>query len=527
MLPDFRVRQRDELLEINRLVSEELDLSTVLARILRVASRLLSSQAGLVALHEEAGGDWRIAASHGIRTEFLRELDPLLADIPDHGDPARFALPEVSRRLQRITRAASMGLLSGVGLPLIARNRVIGVIFVFRSDQATFSAEDRRLLQAFAAQAAIAVSNARLYTEVNRQNQYLDAILESSADGILLLDPQHKILRFNRACTRLTGWAPEAAVGASQDEVVRWVRREPGPSLEEAEADGWPLTPQATLYLEGDLRRYDGGRVSVGITYAPVLSPEGRLLSIIANLRDITRFREAEELKSTFISIVSHELRTPVALIKGYAGTLRRDDARWDPAVVRDSLTVIEEEADRLAELIDDLLDASRLQAGALALEFSETSLAPLIERVVERYRPQAAGHELRVELSDLPLVFADEGRLTQVITNLLSNAVKYSPEGSQVTVRAEARRTEVVVCVADAGPGIDPADAPRVFDRFYRADAAARGTKGAGLGLYLARAIIEAHRGRIWVDSHPGQGGRVCFSLPLPDETAASQETH
>ena len=523
MLPDYRVRQRDELLEINRLITEELDLGVVLARILRVATQLLSSHAGLVALHEDSpssvsgtSGGWRIAASHGIRSEFLRELDPLLSDIPDHGDPARFALPEVNRRLQRMTRAASMGLLDGVGLPLIARGVVVGVIFVFRSYQGSYSAEDRRLLQSFASQAAIAVSNASLYTQVNRQNQYLDAILESSADGILLLDPQHRIQRFNRACARLTGYSPDEVVGRRQEDVLRWLRREPGPTLEEAEADGWPLSPQATLYLEGDLLRRDGGVVSLGITFAPTISPEGRLVSIIANLRDITRFREAEELKSTFISVVSHELRTPVALIKGYVGTLRRDDAKWDPAVVRDSLAVIEEEADHLASLIDDLLDASRLQAGALALDLAEIPLPPLLERLAERFRTQSNSHAFTTDVpSDLPVVRADEQRLTQVVTNLLSNAVKYSPPGSEIHLRAQAKPAEVVVCVSDRGSGIDPADAPHIFDRFFRSRDVARNTKGAGLGLYLAKAIIEAHGGRIWVDPRIRQGARLCFSVP------------
>lgn len=525
MLPDFRVRQRDELLEINRLISEELDLTVVLARILRAATRLLSSHAGLVALHEdglagsaESVGGWRIAASHGIRTEFLRELDPLLSDIPDHGDPARFALPEISRRLQRITRAASMGLLNGVGLPLIARREVVGVIFVFRSHQGSFSAEDRGLLQAFASQAAIAVSNASLYTEVSRRRRDLDAILDSSADGILLLDPRHRIQRFNRACDRLTGFTAEGVIGQRHEDILRWVRREPGPTLEEAEADGWPLSPQATLYVEGDLRRADGGIVSLGVTYAPTLTPDGRLLSIIANLRDITRFREAEELKSTFISIVSHELRTPVALIKGYVGTLRREDAAWDPVVVRDSLAVIEDEADRLAGLIDDLLDASRLQAGALSLDLAEVPLGPLLKQIVTRYSTQASGHRFVADVPPtLPVVRADEQRLTQVVTNLLSNAVKYSPEGSEIRVRAEPRPSELVVCVTDQGLGIDAADATHVFDRFYRAPGVARNTKGAGLGLFLARAIIEAHGGRIWVDPRTGGGAQVCFALPRP----------
>jgi PAS domain S-box-containing protein len=514
MLPDYRVRQRDELLAINRLISEALDLTTVLARILRAASQLLSSHAGLVALRGDGGG-WRLAASHGIRTEFLRELDPLLSDIPDHGDPARFALPEVNRRLQRITRAATMGLLNGVGLPLIARGRVVGVIFVFRSYEGSYSAEDRRLLQAFASQAAIAVSNASLYTEVNRQHQYLDAVLESSADGILLLDPQHRILRFNRACARLTGYAPEEVIGRPQEEVLRWVRREPGPTLEQAEADGWPLSAQATLYIEGELPRREGGAVSVGITYAPTLSPEGRLVSIVANLRDITRFREAEELKSTFISIVSHELRTPVALIKGYVGTLRRDDAKWDPDVVRDSLAVIEDEADHLAGLIDDLLDASRLQAGALALDASDVALGPMLERLVTRFRTQAESREFTLDLpADLPMVRGDEQRLTQVVANLLSNAVKYSPDGSQIHVRVEAEPSEVVVCVSDEGRGIDPADAPHVFDRFFRSPEVTRNTKGAGLGLFLAKAIVEAHGGRIWVDARKRRGATFCFAL-------------
>jgi len=515
MLPDFRVRQRDELLGIARLITEELDLQKVLARILRVSTQLLASHAGLIALLEEGGG-WRVAASHGIHPDFLRELDPLLADIPEEGDPARFALPEINRRLQRITRAASQGLLNGVGLPLVARGEVIGVLFVFRSYEGAYSVEDRALLQSFASQAAIAVSNARLYTQLSRQKQFLDVVVESSADGIFLLDPEHHVVRFNRACERLLGVPAAQAVGQTHQEVFRWVRREPGRTLEEAEADGWPLTAEATLYVEGDLGRPSADVVSVGITYAPALRPDGKLVTIVGNVRDITKFREAEELKSTFISIVSHELRTPVALIKGYVGTLRREDAEWEPSVVRDSLAVIEEEADRLAALIDDLLDASRLQAGGLALNRSEVSLDALAERVVERFRTQSDRHTFEVRFpKSFPLLQADEMRLTQVLTNLLSNAVKYSPDGGTIRIQGSLRTGEAVVCVADEGPGIDAADAPRVFDRFYRSTSAARRTKGAGLGLFLAKSVVEAHGGRIWLDTGRDRGARICFSLP------------
>jgi signal transduction histidine kinase len=267
--------------------------------------------------------------------------------------------------------------------------------------------------------------------------------------------------------------------------------------------------------LEGDLKRSDPPSLPVGITYAPLLTPEGSLRNIIVTVRDITKFRNAEEIKNTFVSIVSHELKTPVALIKGYVSTLRREDATWERGVVRDSLAVIEEEADRLASMIEDLLDASRLQAGGLTPDLSDVNLPALADRLAERFRTQSQRHTIVVDFPEkFPVILADENRLSQLLSNLLSNAIKYSPEG-EIRVSGETRPGQVIVTVSDQGPGIDAADIPYIFDRFYRSDKAVRKTKGAGLGLYLAKAIVEAHGGRIWVDSQPGSGARVCFSLP------------
>jgi PAS domain S-box-containing protein len=515
MLPNFRVRQRDYLLEINRAITEVLDLEQVLNRIVRVSAELLGGSAGLIVIRDEFGA-WRIRSSHGIHTDFLKELDPLLADIPEHGDPAKFALPEVNRRLQRITRATSMGLLTGVGLPMIAGGEVIGVIFVFRAYRSRFSTEDRNLLSSFASQAAIAAHNARLFTEIRQQKQHLDAILESAADGLFILDPSYKFIRVNRAFSRLTGYPADTVIGESHEAFIRWLSREPGMSLEEAEAGGWPLTPQATLYVEGDLITEGGGAISVGITYAPALTDEGRILSIVGAVRDITKFREAEELKSTFISIISHELRTPVALIKGFVGTLRREDAQWDSKTIQESLAVIEEESDRLAALIDDLLDASRLQAGALALTRNEVALDHLAQRMIERFKPQSEAHRFEANFpEDFPIILADESRLIQVLGNLLSNAVKYSPKGGTIRISGRIQPDHVIICVQDDGPGISLEDMHRVFNLFYRSNEASRKTKGAGLGLFLAKAVVEAHGGEIWVDDHVERGARICFSLP------------
>jgi len=510
MLPDFRVRQRDYLLEISRALTQELDLEPLLARILRISIEMLAGQAGLIALKEQDG--WRVAAAHGIAPAFLSYLAPLLAEEKVRELDVR----ELNRMLKELTYTASQGLLNGVGLPLSAHGQVIGVIFIFRNYPDLFSPNDRLLLASFADQAAIAVFNAQLYGQVSYEKQRLDALLDSVADGILILHADHTIERVNAAFEKLLDRPRAELVGKAHAEIIRWAREPQGTSLEEAERGGWPLTPHATLYVEGDLYREGLPPLPVGVTYAPLLSPNGKLRNVIASVRDITHFRTAEEIKSTFISIVSHELRTPVALIKGYASTLRRDDARWERAVVNDSLSVIEEEADRLSKMIDDLLDASRLQAGGLSLNRADVSLPALAERLAERFRTQTSKHVILTDFpADYPVLLADENRIAQVLSNLISNAIKYSPEGGEIRISGQVRPEQVIVCVSDQGPGIDARDLPHIFDRFYRSNKAVKNTKGAGLGLYLARAIVEAHGGRIWADPQPASGARICFSLP------------
>jgi PAS domain S-box-containing protein len=515
MLPDFRVRQRDYLLEISRALTQELDLDKLLGRILYISAEMLAGQAGIIALRAEKGG-WKVATSLGIPASLARYLEPLLAEIPDNEDPARFELPEVNRLLQNLVRTVGLGLFTGVGLPLITREKVIGVIFIFRNYPGIFSSNDRALLQSFANQAAIAVDNAQLYQQVSQEKQRMDALLDSAADGILIISPGHIITRSNPAFARMLEKPIESIIGKSHDEAINLTCHEDMLTLEQAEAGGWPLTPNAALYVEGDLQRASGIALPVGITYAPLVSGEGNLLSIIATVRDITRFREAEEIKSTFISVISHELKTPVALIKGYVGTLRREDANWDREIVKDSLAVIEEEADHLTGLIENLLEASRLQAGGLSISPSDVALNILADRIATRFQTQSTIHKIIVDFPDnFPIVNGDETRLEQVLSNLVSNGIKYSPQGGEIRISGQVRPAQVIVCVSDQGPGVAPEDIPHIFDRFYRSSIAKRTTKGAGLGLYLARAVIEAHGGRIWADPQPGNGARICFSIP------------
>ncbi len=519
MLPDFRVRQRDYLLEIARALTEELDLNALLNRILSVSVEMLAGQAGLIALRTETGG-WKVQVSLGIPPVFLRLLTPYLSQIPENSDPQRFELPEINRVLKELTRQASLGLMTGVGLPLVTRQKVLGVIFIFRSYPDLFSLTDRTLLSSFANQAAIAVQNAQLYTQINQDKQRLSALLDTAGDGILILGPDLKIERCNPAASHMLGLTAEQVQDHPHEEIIRWLHPPQGLTLEQAAAGGWPLTPHANLYVEGDLQRgTDQPPLPVGITYSPLVSADNILINIFASVRDITRFRQAEEIKSTFMSVISHELKTPVALIKGYVSTLRRDDVTWDRAIVQESLQVIEEEADRLSMLIENLLDASRLQSGGLALKRTDVLMPDLARRIAARMQTQTSQHTIRLDFpEDFPVIVADEQRLEQVISNLLGNAIKYSP-GGEIRITGQVRPDIIIVCVSDQGPGIAPQDIPHIFDRFYRAPDMARQTKGAGLGLYLTRSIVEAHGGRIWVDPESGQGARICFALPRNPE--------
>ncbi|MBE0670374.1 MAG: PAS domain-containing protein [Anaerolineales bacterium] len=509
MLPDFRVRQRDYLLEISRALTQELDLEKLLARILRISIEMLAGQAGLIALKLPDG--WRVATAHGIAPAFLSYLTPLLAE----EKVRELDVLELNRMLKEMTYTASRGILNGTGLPLSAHGQVIGVIFIFRNYADLFTPNDRILLQSFADQAAIAVFNAQLYGQVTYEKKRLDALLDSAADGILILDADLNIERCNGAFEKLFGEMREEIVGKSHKDIIKWKKEPHGKTLEESVLDSWPLTPNATLYVEGDLTRPSLPALPVAITYAPLLSEENKLRNVILSVRDITHFRTADEIKATFISIVSHELRTPVALIKGYASTLRRDDAKWDKHTISESLAVIEEEADRLSNMIDDLLDASRLQAGGLSLNHADVALPSLALRVSERFASQSPNHKIVTDFpANFPVILGDENRLEQVVSNLVSNALKYAPEG-EIKISGETRPEQVIVCVSDEGPGIDARDIPHIFDRFYRSTNAVKRTKGAGLGLYLARAIVEAHGGRIWADSIPDSGARIYFSLP------------
>ncbi len=225
----------------------------------------------------------------------------------------------------------------------------------------------------------------------------------------------------------------------------------------------------------------------------------------------------ADEMKLKFLGMISHELRTPLTSIKGFTTTLLASDVKWDEASQRDFLNTIDEEADKLTELIDQLLDLSRIEAGSLRVNLRQTTLDSILSEADSQLRRLAARHDFNLVLPGCPLlVQADCQRMVQVLSNLVANAAKYSPPGTPITVALRCSGNEALVNVTDQGSGIAPEDLPHVFEAFQRGnDATTRRTQGTGLGLAICKGIIEAHSGRIWVQEAGAHGTTISFSLP------------
>lgn len=514
MLPDFRLRQRDYLLQISRAMSAKLDMFDLLKLILENAVQLLAGQAGLIVLRNDRS-ELTPVVSIGLARDVVPLLEALWDDIPlDEVEN----IPDIRRRLAMASRAAGIPFRQVVALPLMVEEESLGYIFVFRArGSASFTANDHQVLRTFADHAAIAVHNAYLYRRVTAERERLNDIIENSGDGVMIINPYRIIRTWNRTLVNLTGITAEEAIGRPCYDVLN-LKTKNGISICHTQCPILNPPEDGQRYVEGFHERPDGVRIVFADKYSPHTNSDDEIDQYIANIRDITAIEEADDLKETLLAVISHELKTPISIIKGYAGTLAREDANWDEEILRDGLGVIEEEADRLNTLVTNFLEASRLQTGNLKLKLSEIDLPKMARRAVETLSATTDRHQFVLAFADdFPPIDGDQERLQQVITNLISNAIKYSPDGGTITIGGQGQDGNALCFVRDEGIGIPPADHERVFERFHRVDnGLTRKAPGTGLGLFLVRAVIEAHRGQVWVESKPGEGSTFWLSLPI-----------
>ena len=258
----------------------------------------------------------------------------------------------------------------------------------------------------------------------------------------------------------------------------------------------------------------------MALVYSVVRSPELVPLNAVVNVRDMTRVRETEDMRSTFLSMLGHQLQTPLAIIKGYTNTLARPDAIWDNDTLHPIFEAIEEETDHMSQLMNRLLLASRLETGELPIRHDQVNMATVAKKVVARISPTSQKHHFSVEFpEDLPPVEGDPDLLEEVLVNLLDNAVKYSPGGGEIGIGGSVDgRGTVTVTVNDSGLGVPRWESRRIFERFHRSqNPNSSHPRGMGLGLYICDEIMKAHGGGISVADNPG-GGSV-FTLAFPDQ--------
>jgi two-component system phosphate regulon sensor histidine kinase PhoR len=352
---------------------------------------------------------------------------------------------------------------------------------------------------------------------VEGERERLAAVLSHMADGLVIAD-QHGVVRLiNPVAARLLQTAPERAEGRSVMAVVR--DYELAAMVDQAVSSADRAVGRPRL-IELGAR---GQRRAVQAMASRIPGGESTGQQVLLILQDVTELRQAETVRREFVANVSHELRTPVAALKALVETLQ-DGALGEPDVARDFLARMHVEVDGLAQLVEELLELSRIESGRVALRLQPMDLASVVATAVERLRPQAERQGLNVAVdlpSDLPTVQADSERIQQVIVNLVHNAVKFTPPGGRIAVTAERGNGEVAVSVADTGAGISPDALARLFERFYKADRA-RASGGTGLGLAIAKHLVQAHGGRIWAES-PGEGQGATFTFALPQSTSAN----
>ncbi|MBX6770189.1 MAG: GAF domain-containing protein [Chloroflexi bacterium] len=547
-------RQRLELLASFRRIGDALaaglDLPDTLRLVVDLATEMLRATVGSLTLcpTDDAPGETKWAPVDALERygPELEALTDLANEVIQRREPCYVA--DLRERLGEIVcHGAPEALRTYVGVPLFLRGRIIGTLGVFHALPKRFTRPEIDLLASFGAQAAIAIDNARLFTRLQRQveelsaaaqrnaelftrleleKKRLDVIFQNSTDAIFMADRDGRIIAFNPAAELLTGWSACEVLGRGCQEVF-------GPGLGETTMRLLAGEPPDDGVAEAVVVNRSGERRHVAASYAYVAASNGEGPFALAVVRDISRQKEVERLKSDFISMVSHELRTPLAVIKGYAATLLNPSLHVDAERQQRFLRGINDASDRLTRLIDNLLSVSRFESGRFRLNLQLVDLSDLVCRVVAALRGSVGSHRLTCIVPPEGLVARlDRDQIEQVLVNLVSNAVKYSPEESEVVIELRAFDDPslvpvpvrfasgiprgVLLIVRDQGIGIAPNHQRFIFDKFYRGDApAVRRVAGTGLGLYICKSIVEAHHGAIWVESQVGRGSTFYVALP------------
>jgi len=520
---EMRTRLKDRmsdlslLLEVSQAVSSTLDLSTGLSFVLEGALEATGADIAHAVLLGDRGPS-KTVISRGEAIQGLSKLEDALVAEVEKRSPAAF--PNLAEAA-KLTGAEDLAgpIEAAIALPVCTKDRILAVIWVGYTAARQFEKSMLDFLSMLTNQVAVLVENAHLFQAVEGERTRLAAILESVSDVVLVTDQEDRLLLVNSAAERAFGIQSEAVLGQRieetdlEPEVIAAVVE---PSSSERSLQELLLPNGCVLYAD----------------VSAIESSQGERLGQVAVMRDITRFKELDDMKSEFLATVSHDLRAPLTFMRGYAnrldtvGELNEKQAIYVDNILRG--------VRRIDELVLELLDLSRIEAG-LGVERKPCRLGMVVAEAVSSLRPRAMAKEVSLQIEpplDLSngggdsLVSGDRALLRQAVINLLDNAIKYTPAGGKVAagLSIEARNGggQATIRVADTGIGIAPDEQMRLFEKFYRTKRGNQsGVSGTGLGLAIVRSIAERHEGKVWVESKLNEGSTFYISLPLVmDET-------
>jgi two-component system phosphate regulon sensor histidine kinase PhoR len=457
---------------------------------------------------------------------------------------AYFDAPDDVAQPRTPQETANAKIASSLNIPLIVENRIIGMLSLFDEKPNTFDTNLLKMTTMIADYAAVALDNVRLHERENAlwqqaelERMRLELIISSMAEGLLITDAHGAVTSLNTSAKQLLNpTLPDITAGiplrklATTSDIV-WL---PGLAriIQQALA-GKTVKNQELIASNNDERVPLTLSISAAPLYEINKPGDGKPIGVVAVLNDITPSKQVERLKDDFVSVVSHELRTPLTAIKGYTQyvarrierrlrTIRKthDPNEGEPAETNDlrNLGIVQSQAEHLERLVNDLLDHSQVQWNKLHLQYETFDLANLLRETAKSIQASAEQHTITLDIQACDTqVKADRIRIGQVIGNILDNAVKYSPYGGQVIVTLQCEQNMFHISVTDQGIGITPEQLEHIFERFYRVrNTASQNYAGIGLGLYVARAIIDAHGGQIWLVSNEERGSTFHFTLPI-----------
>ena len=512
-------------------ITASLDLGTVLQEVVDSARVLTGARYGMIMTIGEGGGVADFVTS-GFTDEERRRFSEspdgpgLFAHMRDLPGPLRLTnLPDYVSGLGFSPELMTSDTL--ISMPVRHPGEQVGNFFLAdKEDGEPFTVEDEEVLQLFSSQAAAAIINARAHRDERRARADLEALIETSPVGVAVLDARTGHSLFNREAWCLveslfdSALAPEQAIG---ELTCRFADGSELPlrDIRLAGTLGGATTMRAE---EVELSVSDGRGVRALVNVTPIRSRDGETASVVVTLQDLAPFEELERQRVAFLGMVSHELRAPLMAIKGSATTARGAAPAPSRAELMQFFRIVESEADQLYKLVGNLLDAGRIEAGALSVDTQPTAVAALVDAARSTFAAGGARHTLHIDLpDDLPAVMADRERIGQVIGNLLSNAARHSPETSPIRITASRDGAHVAVSVSDEGSGVPPDMLGRLFSKHVALAGGDNGGTGtSGLGLKICKGLVEAHGGRIRAESEGlGRGARFTFTLPAAENVA------